>query len=93
MKDTGWKQAPISRVGDQERLIRLPIPDEDEPETLIRLVIYQCEENTPLRRCRGHASIGGRENFRVYKPTMEEAKKEIEDGLRVFATSLLEALK
>lgn len=92
-KDTGWVQAQISRVGDQERTFLLPVPDEDESETRIRLVIFQCEEAIPERRFRGHASMGGREVFRVYTPTMEEAKKQIEEGLRGLASALLETLK
>jgi hypothetical protein len=81
VRDTGWRQAQASKIGDMERIMWIPSPDPDESEMKIRFVVFQCEDATPERRWRGHCSLDNHELFRLFSPTLEGAQTELRQGL------------
>jgi len=92
MKDTGWVQVLGSRDGDRERTVALSSLDPNAPMRL-RITIFCCEENRPENRWRSHVAIDNHEVFRIYAPSLEEAKRLSEIDLREIGKTLVEAFK
>jgi|SRR5271157_2539590 len=89
-----WRRDPSSK--SVEFVTDIPNPIEEEFPLKLRLTVFDLLSSDereakprPGFRFRAHASFNGNELFRLYAPTVEDAQKQIEDGLRKVFTALV----
>lgn len=92
-----WKRD--TRSNSNGCLLKIPNPVEPEYPYKLRLTVFDLlssdereKKPEPNRRFRAHADLEGRELFRLWAPTQEEAIEQTEDGLRKFVLSLITAV-
>ena len=90
----GWVRKLGSGTEDQERIFYVEAPEVEFPVRIIMDIFKMDPKERPdTQRYRLHVRLGTEELFRNHVPSMEQAKKECEDGLRTICQGILEKLK